>query len=70
SWRGRGLGVELVREVVDTDFGPNVRWLLHTADAQGLYEKLGFSGATSSYPLMQRGIGPGAGNRAGEARPE
>jgi len=68
--RGRGLGVELVREVLDSDFGPNVRWLLHTADAQGMYAKLGFSGAASTYPLMQRGLGLGGRDRASAARPE
>lgn len=39
--RGRGLGVELVREAVVN--GPPVRrWLLHTKDAHGLYAKFGF----------------------------
>jgi GNAT superfamily N-acetyltransferase len=39
--RGRGLGVELVREAIVN--GPPVRrWLLHTADAHGLYAKFGF----------------------------
>ncbi len=70
GWRGRGLGVELVREILDADFGPNVRWLLHTADAQGMYAKLGFSGDASTYPLMQRGLGPGGRDRASAARPE
>jgi hypothetical protein len=31
-----------------------VRWLLHTADAQGLYGKLGFSEHAPRYPLMER----------------
>ncbi len=39
--RGRGLGIELVREAVLN--GPPVRrWMLHTADAHGLYAKFGF----------------------------
>lgn len=54
GYRGRGLGVELVREIVENDFGPNVRWLLHTADAQGLYEQLGFTSGPPTYPLMER----------------
>ena len=57
SHRGRGLGLELVREVVDGEQGPfaaNVRWLLHTADAQGLYEKLGFSEDPPTYRVMER----------------
>jgi ribosomal protein S18 acetylase RimI-like enzyme len=52
--RGRGLGLELVREILDGSFS-GVRWLLHTADAQGLYAKLGFSKDKPPYPLMERG---------------
>lgn len=40
--RGRGLGVELVRFTVDEGPFADARWVLHTADAHGLYEKLGF----------------------------
>jgi GNAT superfamily N-acetyltransferase len=62
AYRGRGLGLELVREIVDGgagECGPSseVRWLLHTADAQGLYTKLGFASGQPSYPLMERGHG-------------
>ncbi len=53
NYRGRGLGTELVREMIDGSFG-DVRWMLHTADAQGLYEKLGFSEGKPPYPLMER----------------
>jgi GNAT superfamily N-acetyltransferase len=39
--RGRGLGVELVREAVVN--GPPVRrWMLHTRNAHPLYAKFGF----------------------------
>ncbi len=55
TFRGHGLGLELVREIVDGEQGPDVRWLLHTADAQGLYTKLGFSEGQAVYPLMERG---------------
>jgi GNAT superfamily N-acetyltransferase len=40
--RGSGLGVELVREMVEHGPYAESRWLLHTADAQKLYEKFGF----------------------------
>jgi GNAT superfamily N-acetyltransferase len=40
--RGAGLGVELVREAVDLGPHRRLRWLLHTMDAQGLYERFGF----------------------------
>jgi ribosomal protein S18 acetylase RimI-like enzyme len=52
-YRGRGLGYELVREIVESSFG-EVRWMLNTSDAQGLYEKLGFSEGKPPYPLMER----------------
>jgi GNAT superfamily N-acetyltransferase len=42
GYRGRGLGVELVREAVEN--GPHARlaWTLKTKDAYGLYERFGF----------------------------
>jgi GNAT superfamily N-acetyltransferase len=40
--RGRGLGVELVRFTVEEGPYADSRWVLHTADAHGLYEKFGF----------------------------
>ena len=40
--RGHGLGVELVRAAVDEGPQANLRWLLHTKDAHGLYERFGF----------------------------
>jgi GNAT superfamily N-acetyltransferase len=55
--RGRGLGLELVREILDggeNALGSRLRWLLHTADAQGLYSRLGFSADPPLYPLMER----------------
>jgi RimJ/RimL family protein N-acetyltransferase/ribosomal protein S18 acetylase RimI-like enzyme len=42
QFRGRGLGVELVREAVENSPFADRRWLLHTADAHGLYRKVGF----------------------------
>ncbi|HTD07312.1 MAG TPA: GNAT family N-acetyltransferase [Solirubrobacteraceae bacterium] len=60
AYRGRGLGLELVREMIEGATGAdaaNVRWLLHTADAQGLYKKLGFAEGLPTYPLMERGRG-------------
>lgn len=60
AFRGRGLGLALVREMLDGSAGAHtaeVRWMLHTADAQGLYAKLGFLEAPThppTYPLMER----------------
>ncbi|HMD51831.1 MAG TPA: GNAT family N-acetyltransferase [Solirubrobacteraceae bacterium] len=54
AYRGRGLGLELVREILEGDSGWEIRWLLHTADAQGLYERVGFAEGRPAYPLMER----------------
>jgi GNAT superfamily N-acetyltransferase len=40
--RGAGLGVELVREMVERGPYAERAWLLHTADMHRLYAKLGF----------------------------
>ena len=56
--RGRGLGVALVRAMVDGEGAPPVHWILHTADAEGVYEKLGFRAGPLRYPLMERPRGP------------
>ena len=50
--RGRGLGVELVREMVEAGPLAGVKWLLHTEDAHGLYERLGFG--VPSPKVMER----------------
>ena len=44
--RGRGLGVELVREAVERGPQAGCRWMLHTLDAHGLYTRLGFAPAS------------------------
>jgi GNAT superfamily N-acetyltransferase len=51
--RGRGLGEELVREMVDNGPHAEVKWLLHTTDMHRLYRKLGF-GEPSSKVLERR----------------
>jgi len=40
--RGRGLGVELVREMVENGPYAHLRWILHTKDAHGLYRRFAF----------------------------
>jgi GNAT superfamily N-acetyltransferase len=40
--RGRGLGVELVHEMIDNGPYARRRWLLHTRDAHELYRRFGF----------------------------
>jgi len=50
--RGRGLGVELVREIVDNGPLAARRWVLHTRDMHALYEKFGFG---PNERVMERG---------------
>jgi GNAT superfamily N-acetyltransferase len=66
EFRGRGLGVELVREMIEN--GPYARvgkWLLHTDDAHGLYEKFGFEPPRTKAPLAA----PPSGRRAVPVHP-
>ena len=42
EFRGHGLGVELVREMVDNGPLAEKAWLLHTTDAHELYRRFGF----------------------------
>jgi GNAT superfamily N-acetyltransferase len=43
--RGRGLGIELVREAVEQGPHADLAWYLKTSDAHGLYERFGFGPA-------------------------
>ena len=52
SYRGRGLGLELSREIVDRGPHAGLRWMLRTSSAASLYAKLGFSETTA--PVMER----------------
>ena len=56
--RGRGLGRWLVKIMIDGGAGANFRWLLHTADAHGLYAEFGFAPPDSTY-LERPGRGLG-----------
>jgi GNAT superfamily N-acetyltransferase len=56
--RGRGLGVALVRFTVEEGPLADRRWILHTADAHGLYEKFGF-GPAERLLERPRGLPPG-----------
>jgi GNAT superfamily N-acetyltransferase len=42
AYRGRRLGEELVREIVENGELVNLRWILHTSDMHPLYRKFGF----------------------------
>jgi len=43
EYRGRGLGVELVREAVENGPHSKLRWILHTKDMHRLYARFGFA---------------------------
>lgn len=63
--RGRGVGVGLVRTMIEEGTGAGFRWLLHTADAHGLYHRFGFNPPDPT--LLERpGVPrPGASRRGG-----
>ncbi len=50
--RGRGLGLELVREMIERGRYAGQKWILHTEDAHSLYRRLGF--AEPSRKVMER----------------
>ena len=52
AYRGRGLGEELVREMVENGPYTGLRWLLHTTNMHPLYRKFGFE--EPDYKLMER----------------
>jgi GNAT superfamily N-acetyltransferase len=52
EYRGRGLGEELVREMVERGELSHMKWILHTSDAHALYRKLGFDVPTAK--VMER----------------
>ena len=43
AYRGRGLGIELVREAVENGPHAQLRWILHTKDMHALYRRFGFT---------------------------
>ena len=52
AYRGRGLGEELVREMIENGPYTGVRWILHTTNMHPLYRKFGF--AEPSQKVMER----------------
>ncbi|WP_326567196.1 GNAT family N-acetyltransferase [Amycolatopsis rhabdoformis] len=54
--RGSGLGKEIVREMIDNGPGAGLRWMLHTADAHGLYRQFGFAEHTQGRFLEREGV--------------
>ena len=56
--RGRGLGKAIVALMVEQGPGAGFRWMLHTADAFGLYRQFGFAPPPDNY--MERPARTGA----------
>jgi GNAT superfamily N-acetyltransferase len=52
--RGRGLGVELVREAVEHPAHRDLVWFLNTRDAHGLYSRFGFEAPTDRTMVRPR----------------
>jgi GNAT superfamily N-acetyltransferase len=63
--RGRGLAAAILRLMIDDGPGAEFRWMLHTADAHGLYERFGFGPPDPMYlerpaPESRGPLPPGA----------
>jgi RimJ/RimL family protein N-acetyltransferase len=52
--RGAGLGKALMRMMVEEGPGAGLRWMLHTADAHGLYRTFGFARPDARYLERER----------------
>jgi len=52
GYRGRGLGLELVREMLECGPLVGAKWMLHTEDAHELYRRFGFE--EPGYKLLER----------------
>lgn len=52
--RGAGLGTAIVRMMIDDGPGPQLRWMLHTRDAHGLYRRFGFAPPDDRYLERQQ----------------
>jgi N-acetyltransferase len=63
--RGRGLGQAIVAMMIEEGPGAGYRWMLHTADAYGLYRKFGFAAPPENY--MER---PSPGGSGGMGSPQ
>jgi GNAT superfamily N-acetyltransferase len=55
EYRGRGLGEELVCEMIERGPLAGMRWLLHTTNMHPLYRKLGFD--VPDFKVMERPAG-------------
>ena len=53
--QGRGLGVELVREILENGPLTEVKWILHTRDAHDLYRRFGFDAPSERVPERRPG---------------
>ena len=56
AYRGRGLGSELVREMIEHGPLRHLCWILHTRDAHPLYRRFGFGEPTER--VMERAPAP------------
>ena len=54
EYRGQGVGVELIREIVEHGPYTHLRWMLHTRDAHSLYRRFGFGPPSERVMERQR----------------
>ncbi len=66
--RGAGLGKAIVSAMIDDGPGADLRWMLHTSDAHGLYREFGFTQRTDQR-YMERPPKGGPGGHGGAGSP-
>ena len=57
SRRGRGIGEDVVRHLIDGSDFPGIRWMLVTADAHAFYAKFGFGRPSDRFLERPRAAG-------------
>jgi RimJ/RimL family protein N-acetyltransferase/GNAT superfamily N-acetyltransferase len=68
--RGAGLGKAVVRAMIDDGPGADLRWMLHTSDAHGLYREFGFTQPTDHRYMERPPLAePGPGGHGGAGSP-
>ena len=67
--RGAGLGLALVRVMIEEGPGAGWRWMLHTSDAHGLYRQFGFARADGRYLERPPRLPAGPGETGGTGSP-
>jgi len=55
AYRGKGLGQWLIKTIIENESLQSIKkWVLHTKDAHGLYQKFGFKAPDDRGHIMEK----------------